>query len=165
MTARERGASSPENSLILAPRVLVFGYGNPGREDDGLGPLAAAEIERMQWPHVIARANYQLVIEDAVDVAEADVVWFIDSARTGPEPYQFRQLSPSSEIAFTSHIVKPEVVLALARGYYHKSPAAYLLGIRGYQFEFVERITDRARRNLSEALSLITRMIREGRAV
>jgi hydrogenase maturation protease len=28
-------------------RVLVLGYGNPGRQDDGLGPAAVAEIEKM----------------------------------------------------------------------------------------------------------------------
>jgi hydrogenase maturation protease len=30
-----------------SPRVLVIGYGNPGRQDDGLGPAAAAEIEKL----------------------------------------------------------------------------------------------------------------------
>src|SRR5450432_1649313 len=61
-----------EASNSGAPRILVIGYGNPGREDDGLGPAAAAEIERLGRPGVSVRGNYQLVLEDAADVAEAD---------------------------------------------------------------------------------------------
>ena len=77
---------------IRAPRVLVLGYGNPGRQDDGLGPAAAAEIGKLDWPGVTACDNYQLVIEDAVEIAEHDVVWFVDAARSGAEPYEVRPL-------------------------------------------------------------------------
>ena len=35
--------------MIAAPRnVLLIGFGNPGRLDDGLGPALAAEIERVR---------------------------------------------------------------------------------------------------------------------
>ncbi len=87
---------------VRGARVLVLGYGNPGRQDDGLGPAAAAEIEKLDWPGVTVCDNYQLVIEDAIDIAEHDVVWFVDAARTGAEPYEVRALSPAFDIAFTS---------------------------------------------------------------
>ena len=35
-------------------RLLVIGYGNPGRLDDGLGPAFAAQVERLQLPDVSA---------------------------------------------------------------------------------------------------------------
>jgi hydrogenase maturation protease len=151
MTATASGAAPP--------RILVLGYGNPGREDDGLGPAAAAAIEQLALDHVTTADNYQLVIEDAIDVAEADAVWFVDAARTGAEPYEFRRIAPASGIAFDSHSVKPEVVLALAAKYCGKAPEAYLMGIRGYQFEFREGLTDRARGNLQAAVSCIRSMI------
>jgi len=138
-----------------SPRVLVLGYGNPGRQDDGLGPAAAAEIEKLGLPGVTSRDNYQLVIEDSVEIAAHDIVWFVDAARTGAEPYEVRALSPALDIAFTSHLVKPEVLLAIAKQYYGKSPEAYLLGIRGYEFEFLEGLSDRARDNLAQAMVLI----------
>jgi hydrogenase maturation protease len=141
------------------PRVLVLGYGNPGREDDGLGPAAAAAIERLGLSHVTVSDNYQLVIEDAVDVAKASVVWFVDAARAGPEPYEIRRISPAGDIAFNSHSVKPEVVLALAREYCGRAPEAYLVGIRGYEFEFREGLTDRAYGNLQQAVDLMGSMI------
>lgn len=92
-------------------RVLVLGYGNPGREDDGLGAAAAAEIERMGWSNVTVCDNYQLGIEDVVDIAAADVVWFIDASRNGLEPYSIHKLDPMMDITFTSHIVSPETLL------------------------------------------------------
>ncbi|HKN10690.1 MAG TPA: hydrogenase maturation protease [Pseudomonadota bacterium] len=142
-----------------APRVLVLGYGNPGRQDDGLGPAAAAEIEKLDWPGLTAYDNYQLVIEDAVEIAEHDVVWFVDAARKGSEPYEVLRLSPALDLAFTSHLVRPEVLLAIADQYYGKSPGAYLVGIRGYEFEFLEGLTDRASGNLEQAVAFIRHRI------
>jgi hydrogenase maturation protease len=136
-------------------RVLVLGYGNPGREDDGLGPAFAAEIGQLGRQNVTIVDNYQLMIEDALAVADADVVWFVDADKTCPEPFQIRQLLPAHSIAFTSHLVKPEVILALAETYYGKTPEAYLLGIRGYGFEFREGLTGRATENLRGAVAAL----------
>jgi hydrogenase maturation protease len=153
-----------EASNSGAPRILVIGYGNPGREDDGLGPAAAAEIERLGRPGVSVRDNYQLVLEDAADVAEADVVWFIDAARTGPEPFEIRRLAPAASSSFTSHLAKPETILAIAERYYGRSPEAWLLGIRGYAFDnFHERLSERARDNLRQAVTHIGRIIGDPR--
>jgi len=153
-------ASRPSPACgIRAPRVLVLGYGNPGRQDDGLGPAAAAEVGTWDWPGVTACDNYQLVIEDAVDISEHDVVWFVDAARSGAEPYEVRRLSAAHAITFTSHLVKPEALLAIAARYYGKSPEAYLVGIRGYEFEFLEGLTHRARGNLAQAMALIRHRI------
>ena len=141
-------------------RVLVLGYGNPGRQDDGLGPAAIAEIESMGLPNLTAFDNYQLNIEDAIDVASHDIVWFIDAAKTGQSPYSVRAVSPSSTIEFTSHIVRPEAILAIARQCYGGSPRAFLLAIRGYGFEFIEALTPGAKDNLHAALGMLADRIR-----
>jgi hydrogenase maturation protease len=143
----------------MTARVLVLGYGNPGRQDDGLGPAAASEIEKLAWQHVTVQDNYQLVIEDAADIAEHDVIWFIDAASSGPEPYGIRKLTAANHIAFTTHLLKPEALLAIAEQYYGKSPEAYLLGIRGYEFEFFEGLTDRARDNMAQAVAVMCQKI------
>ncbi len=150
--------SSPD-TVPGHPRILVLGYGNPGRQDDGLGPAAASGIERLGWPNLTAYDNYQLNIEDAVDVAEHDVVWFVDAAKAGPSPYAVSDLSPADAVEFTSHIVRPEVILAIARRYYGGAPQAFLLAIRGYAFEFVEALTPGARDNLHAALTMLTERI------
>jgi hydrogenase maturation protease len=142
------------------PRVLVIGFGNPGRQDDGLGPAVAASVDRLGWPHVTAFDNYQLTIEDAMDVAEHDVVWFVDAAKTGPSPYVVQVLKPAATIEFTSHIVRPEAILAIATQLYGAAPLAYLLAVRGYEFEFIEALTPRAEDNLLSAVAMLTERIR-----
>ena len=141
-------------SGACAPRVLVLGYGNPGRQDDGLGPAAAAAIEKLHWPGVTTCDNYQLVIEDALEIADNDIVWFVDAARNGAEPFDVRPLSAAPAVAFTSHLVRPEALLAIADRCLGRSPEAYLVAIRGYEFEFLEGLTDRAADNLARAVTL-----------
>ena len=134
---------TPRRPILTAPRarLLVLGYGNPGRQDDGLGPAAATLIDKLGWPGVTAFDNYQLNIENALDVAEHDIVWFVDAAKTGASPYAVRQLAPSSTFDFTSHLVRPETILAMAEHYFGRSPEAFILAIRGYEFEFIEALT------------------------
>jgi len=144
---------------ICAPRVLVIGYGNPGRQDDGLGPAAAAEIGKAGWPNVTTSDDYQLVIEDAVQVAAHDVVWFVDASRQGDAPCSVECLSPAFEITFTSHLLRPEALLAIAGEHFGKIPQAHLVSIRGYEFDFLEGLSDRARANLALAVGLLSRRI------
>lgn len=150
--------ASPE----AAPRILVIGYGNPGRQDDGLGPAAAEAIAALNWPGVTTWDNDQLTIEDAVDVAAHPIVWFVDADRAGPEPMSVRPLTPALDIQFTSHLVSPETVLAIARQQFGARPEAHLLGIRGYTFDFDEGLSDAAARNLDLAVAYLRRQI-EGR--
>lgn len=144
---------------VRSPRILVIGYGNPGRQDDGLGPMAATEIEKLDWPNVSTMDNYQLVIEDAVEIAAHDVVWFVDATREGEAPCAMRRLSPTFDISFTSHLLKPETLLAIADQQFGKCPEAHLVSIRGYEFDFLEGLTERARGNLALALALMRRRI------
>jgi hydrogenase maturation protease len=147
---------SPSAGGGLTPRVLILGYGNPGRQDDGLGPAAAALIDGLGWPQVSAFDTYQLDIEDAMDVAVHDVVWFVDAAKTGAEPFTVSDLTPNATLEFSSHLVRPETILAMAQRYFGRVPQAFLLGIRGYAFEFVEGLTPAAEANLQLALATLS---------
>jgi hydrogenase maturation protease len=139
---------------------LILGYGNPGRQDDGLGPEAARRIEALVSPNVTTIDNYQLNIEDAMDVADHDEVWFVDAARTGSAPFTIQRLAPATSFDFTSHLVRPEAILAMADQYYGGRPRAYLLAIRGYAFEFIEALTPSASDNLSQAVDMLTDHLR-----
>jgi hydrogenase maturation protease len=144
----------------MSARVLVLGYGNPGRQDDGLGPAAAMALADLGWGHVTAFDNYQLNIEDALDVARHDMVWFVDAAKSGGAPYEVQELQPAEGIEFTSHLVTPATILAIAQRYYGAAPQAFVLAIRGYEFEFIETLTPGGADNLRAAVGFLTEWIR-----
>ncbi len=144
-------------------RVLLVGFGNPGRLDDGLGPALAAEIEKLALTGVTVDADYQLSVEDAAAVAEHDVVVFADAAETGPAPCFFERIQPRTALSFSSHSVRPEAVLGLAEDLFERRVPGYLLGIRGYEFnEYGQRLSPRAEQNLRAAVTLLTAVLREG---
>jgi hydrogenase maturation protease len=144
---------------MTPPKILVLGYGNPGRQDDGLGPAAASAISRMGWRNLTAIDDYQLNIEDALDVATHDIVWFVDAAKTGQAPFSVSDVLPSATTEFTSHLLRPAALLAIAKTYCHRAPPAFLLAIRGYEFEFVETLSQGGEENLSVALAMLTNSI------
>ena len=136
--------------------VLIYGYGNPGRRDDGLGPALVAALEPLGLEGVTLDSNYQLSVEDAAAVAAHDAVVFVDADATGPEPFRFCAVEPAYELGFSTHSVRPEAVLGLANGRLGGSTAGFVLGIRGYEFdEFAEALTDGAARNLDAALAFL----------
>jgi hydrogenase maturation protease len=148
----------------MSQRVLVLGYGNPGRLDDGLGPALAGALEDENLPDVTVDSDYQLTVEDADSAARHDVVIFADAAVGGSEPFYFRRIQPLQELGFTSHSVEPAGVLALAGKLFNATPSGFALGIRGYRFnEFGEELSPRARANLSAALEFLRQALRTGR--
>ena len=145
-----------------APRILVLGYGNPGRRDDGAGAATVEELAKMGLPGVTAETDYQLTLEAAAGLAEADRAVFVDAALEGPEPFQVKRLEPSSTIRFSTHAFGPESLLAVCEQAFERSPEeALLVGVRGYEFDIAEGLTDKAQANSRAALEFITQLIQD----
>lgn len=149
----------------MTVRVLVYGFGNPGRGDDGLGPaLVRALVERGLDEGVSTESGYQLAIEDAALVAGHDVVVFADAHRSAVAPYELRRIAPRPGTSFTTHALAPEALLALAHEHFGCRTAGWTLGIRGYDFDrFEESLSPLARANLAAAAHDMERAMREGR--
>ncbi len=144
------------------PRILAFGFGNPGRLDDGLGPAFIDALEAAPPSGVTLDSDYQLNVEDANLVAVHDLVVFVDAAVSGPEPYSFRPVEPQTELSFSTHSVSPAGVLGLARDTFGRCPRAFVLGIRGYAFnEFGEALSAKAQLNLRAALDFFLELLRD----
>ncbi len=144
-------------------RLLLIGYGNPARQDDGLGPAFAAAIEKLNLDGVTVESGYQLSVEDAESAARHRAVIFVDAATQGPEPFAFRRLAPETPQSFSSHSVSPAAVLGLAQAMFGADVEGYVLAIRGYSFEmFVETLTEQAAANLAEALRQAAPALRAG---
>jgi hydrogenase maturation protease len=140
--------------MDTARRILLIGYGNPGRLDDGLGPALAAAVEDWNVAGLTVDADYQLTVEDASDVAAHDIVIFADASVSGAEPYYVEKVEAKEALSFSSHSVEPSVLLHMAQTLFHAATRAYILGIRGYDFnEFGERLSPRAAENLEKAIA------------
>ena len=144
-------------------RILIFGYGNPAREDDGLGPAVANHFESLALDDVTVDADYQLTVEDAAQVAEHDITVFVDASIDGPEPYSLSRVSPEEGGSFSSHSVTPGQVTGLAESLFDANGDIYIMGIRGYSFEmFTEHLTGQASENLRLACASLEDMVRNG---
>jgi hydrogenase maturation protease len=162
MTAKDhRVPAKDARGLAKDVRVLIIGYGNPARGDDGLGPSLAAAVAEWELDGVTVETDYQLHVEHAADAAECDVVIFADADVEGAGPFRFRRLEPKTELSFTSHSVSPAGVLGLARELFSARSTGYVLGIRGHAFgEFAEGLSEEARHNLSSALAFMETALR-----
>jgi hydrogenase maturation protease len=149
--------------LTVSPKILIYGYGNPGRQDDGLGISVVERIEKWIRKHkldfVKTDCNYQLNIEDAAEIADKELVIFVDATKEDINDFLITTVEPSNKIQFTSHSISPSYLLNLCNVIYNKSPDVYLLHIKGYKWEFMETMTEEARRNLDKSYNFLKKFI------
>lgn len=138
------------------PRLLLIGYGNPGRGDDGLGPALAAEIAALGLAGVTVDIDYQLTVDHAAMIAAQDVVVFADAMIGLDRPYRFAPVGTAAPTALGSHDVSPEAALALAGLLFGHAPPAWILAIAGRDFgEVKEGLSLPAGANLIAAVAFL----------
>lgn len=118
-------------------RILVVGYGNPLRCDDGLGWQVAVEFFRAnRSPEVEILPCHQLTPELAHAVSRCDTVLFIDSTRQGtPGEFRCEEVCPQSGSIPLTHDLSPAALLDMSSELFGACPRAYLLTICGESFE------------------------------
>jgi hydrogenase maturation protease len=141
------------------PSVLVYGFGNPGREDDGAGVALAEQIRAAALPGVTTDSNYQLNVEDALLLTEHDIVIFADATRSPVDRFSFYRLEPDPSVSFTTHAMSPGSVLALCSQLYGKTPPVYMLEIAGVSFELREGLTAEAAENTGAAGAFLIELL------
>jgi hydrogenase maturation protease len=135
------------------PRVLVIGYGNPGRGDDGLGPALAAAIAEMNLPDVTVESDCQLTVDHTTQIAAHDLVVFADAAVGLTEPWRLSAIGAEPGATLGSHDLSPSAALHLTRLLYGKAPPGWVLAIGGIEFDDVrEGLCPVAQENLALAV-------------
>jgi hydrogenase maturation protease len=140
-------------------KIMLYGYGNPGRQDDGLGNEFIDRIE--EWikeqglKGIELDSNYQLNIEDAEAISNKDLAIFIDASVEEIEDYCISKVTESSEITYTTHAASPGYIVDLCKKIYGKAPMTYLIHIKGYEWDFREGLTEKAIENLEKAMSAL----------
>lgn len=149
-------------------KILIYGYGNPGRQDDGLGArfteIMEKWVEEQKLSHITVDCNYQLNIEDAATVSEYDTVFFIDASIVEDvKNFHLEEIEPNdARIEFTMHAVSTSYVVDLCRKIYGKTPKAYVLHIKAYEFDFKEELTPQAAENMLDALDFLKDFLLKG---
>ncbi|CAE6500872.1 MAG TPA: Ni/Fe hydrogenase [Nitrosomonas nitrosa] len=144
-------------------KLLLFGYGNPSRGDDALGPSLVARIELLKLGHIECQNDMQLQVEHIMDFIERDQIMFIDADLSCTEPFVFSKVAAAKDNSYTTHAMTPHTVLHIYQEVYRqKPPPAYLLRIRGYHFALCEELSAKARINLEEAIKLVSKLCHIG---
>lgn len=135
--------------------LLVIGYGNTLRSDDGVGPGVADAVSELSLPGVRSVACHQLTPELAHDVAQAGEVIFVDASVESIPRLQIRRLEPSAASQILAHAADPKTLLALARDVFGHCPPAWWLTIPVRNLEFGENFSADAAEGMHGAVRMI----------
>jgi len=146
------------------PRVLVIGYGNPVRGDDGLG---AYVVERLATEapqdNVEFLTLHQLTPELAERLSQVDLAVFID-ARYDGEPgvlcCEALEPLPTPAGAFV-HYLDPSRLLSWSKALYGACPRGYALSVRGESFGFSQELSPGVMASVPALLDRARDLIRE----
>lgn len=134
--------------------VLLVGYGNILRGDDGLGPFVAESFERSKWPlstriHVMSLP--QLDLSMVAQLHDADVVIFVDVRQDDAKELLLieRLIAPHDGSAqsacgtHSSHCTGIPALLAITAKWYGKAPLCYLVQPKGFDFSMGAPISEK----------------------
>jgi molybdopterin-guanine dinucleotide biosynthesis protein A len=157
------------------PRTLVIGYGNLDRADDGVAyhvinalrqrlgqkPLSEDEtgLEELggQTDSILLS---QLTPELIGILADYQQVIFVDAhVHEGVPDLYCTPVSPQTAASAFSHHLTPAVLLALLQAIRHVEPMGEIVSIRGYDFDFHQRLSGGTARMVQPAVEHILRRL------
>ncbi len=132
------------------PSALVYGIGNVGRQDDGLGWAFIDWLEHAALcPQAELLRHYQLHLEDADLISHKQRVLFVDATKDSQvDTFRIERVTPRMDFSFTSHAISVASILATCEQCFARTPDVMLLTIRGYEWELQEGLTPAAKNNL-----------------
>lgn len=141
------------------PCLLVIGYGNSLRRDDGAGLLLAEMLHdtwQAQGRPVRLILAHQLSPEMAVDIAAPDVVavLFVDASVEPPDSTPRVALTPveaAPACAGLTHHLTPATLLLYAARLFDHHPRGWLLRISGQDFGHGESLSPAVAAAVAEA--------------
>src|SRR5208282_1087020 len=113
---------------VTKTRPLVIGFGNPLRQDDGIGWRAAELLEQLLSPGDAEIIQcHQLTPELAASFEDASIVIFLDAASDRePGAISTEPVRAESTIVW-SHYLSPGQLLGLSEQLGGKAPPAFLI--------------------------------------
>lgn len=133
-------------------RVLIIGYGNPLRSDDGLGWYAAVQLFRSAASREVEVLPCHQLTPDLADaVSRSETVLFLDSTHEGaPGELRCNEIKAVEGHPSFTHHLSPQDLLGIAGELYGSFPHAWLLTICGKNFGAGETLSAEVARRLPE---------------
>lgn len=139
--------------------ILLLAVGNESRGDDALGPLLARRLSAWleqfgENASVEIIEEFQLQIENSLDMPGRELILLIDAGQGTPSPFVFYEATPAPGDGYTSHAVTPEALLGVfARVHGAMPPPAFVLCLSGVSFGLGEPLSGEAARHLEHAVA------------
>jgi len=151
-------------------KLLIIGYGNPDREDDGVAwhilrtlteklGLESPDSYEDEFPEfdlIEFAFSLQLTPEMAEDISAYEYVCFVD-AHTGNIPEPVRLINVDSEFQaspFTHHLT-PQSLLSMCETIYRRKLDAVLLSVLGHRFLFSRELSEATAALVPQAVEMI----------
>jgi hydrogenase maturation protein HypF len=153
-------------------KVILIGYGNTLRGDDGAGQRVAETVAEWNLPNVRSLAVHQLMPELSESLAAAQLAIFVDvyiadaeqdiqvhclQANSHPSNNALQIPNPKHSMG---HTADPLSLLALTQQVYATAPLSWWILIPAVQFEFGEQLSTVAEQGIQDALQHIQQLIR-----
>jgi len=149
------------------PQILVVGYGNTLRGDDGLGPFI---VDGLQDVAAVCGVDTQTIVLPQLDVTLASemtdvtLVIFVDAREDADEESVkvqrvFPAIAPLN-LRHTSHSLGIPDLLRMALDWFGSRPVCYAVMPKGYDFSLSENISPNAQRAAKQARRKIVEIIR-----
>jgi len=135
--------------------LLVIGYGNTLRRDDGVGVKVAEAVDALDLPGVETITRHQLVPELAEPVSQACIVVFVDADIKAEREVDMDPIEPADIAQILAHAVDPRSLLALSKKIYGRAAEGWTLSIPIEDMDFGDGLSPLARAGLGAAVTLI----------
>jgi hydrogenase maturation protease len=137
---------------------LIYGIGNVGRQDDGLGWAFVDWLEAQGLCRSAEmQRNYQLLLEDADLISNKKNVLFVDATKEASvKSFELYRAAPKMDFSFTSHAISIPAIMATCQQCFGRLPVVHVLAIRGFEFELEIGLTRAAQQNLKNATAYLS---------
>ena len=151
-------------------KLLIIGYGNPDREDDGvawhilraitfklgLPAPGSYEDEFPEDERLDFAFHLQLTPEMAEDIRAYTFVCFVD-AHTGniPEPVRLSTVESEFQHSPFTHHLTPQSLLSMCEMIYGAKPETALLSVLGHRFLFSRQLSAETAALVPQAVDLL----------
>ena len=151
----------PSDNGGVKSKVLIIGFGNTLRRDDGVGRLVARQLASKVQATVVEA--HQLLPEHIEMLAEAECVVLVDAViDQAPGTIHRTKLSPTdcAAPAVDHHRLGPQGLVNAARRLYSASPEVWLVTIGAARVELGEGLSPEVEASVADAVATVVELVR-----